>query len=60
MKINKKVALNKNLGGIFFFLKFNKNVIPNKSGGGIFLLMLEVDYFSSVHISLNEIFFKIQ
>ena len=37
MKINKKVELNKNVGGIFF-LKFNKNVIPNKSAGGIFFV----------------------
>ena len=59
MKIIKKVELNKNVGGIFF-LKFNKNVIPNKSAGGIFLLILEVDYFSGVHISLDEIFSKIQ
>jgi len=35
LKINKKVELNKNVGGIFF-LKFNKNVIPNRSAGGIF------------------------
>jgi hypothetical protein len=37
LKINKKVVLNKNVGGIFF-LKFNKNVIPNKSAGGIFFV----------------------
>ena len=37
MKINKKVVLNKNVGGTFS-LKFNKNVIPNKSAGGIFFV----------------------
>ena len=37
MKIIKKVELNKNVGGIFFF-KFIKNVIPNKSAGGIFFV----------------------
>jgi len=58
LKIIKKVELNKNVGGIFF-LKFNKNVVLNKNAGGI-LLILEVDYFSGVHISLDEIFSKIQ
>ena len=48
MKINKKVELNKNVGGIFF-LKFNKNVIPKESAGGIFFLLIhtKVDYFSA-------------
>ena len=37
MKTNKKVVLNKNVGGIFFSYNSIK-IIPNKGAGGIFFV----------------------
>jgi hypothetical protein len=47
LKINKKVVLNKNVGGNFFFKPIK--MFSNKSVGGIFLLILNNPvYFSTL------------
>ena len=49
MKINKKVVLNKNVGGIFF-LKINKNVVQNKS------LQHKQQFYQTLFNIRNQIF----
>ena len=49
MKINKKVVLNKNVGGNFF-LKINKNVVQNKN------LQHKQQFYQTLFNVRNQIF----